>query len=443
MVYTAKIGGKTERIVSVATMEGVWFAYNAATGAPIYQRVKVIDNVEHPNLKPGKPVVDLPVVARRPQLLARLLRPADPVRLQRRRRDGVRARSADARPRRSGRLCSPATSSSASRTATTASISRPAGRTTARSARSTSPPASASGSSTPRSPSAAGPTTTASGIGFVGGGDGNLRAFDVKTGKVLWTFQTGAQIADGPSIYSINGTEYIAIGVGGTPTSSLRRHGRLAGAGLLARRQHDAVDAADDHRRREAGREHPGAHGERAHADLRGEGRVLGLERASADHDPAGAVRPAVEPEHLEHADGHRPRHARGQARRGRSSSRSAAGLAAPTDSTGAFSYPVDITDAGRHVATVADRQRRDRRRQEAHAQHRASSCSGRTTGISVGYSVSNVSSHVAGNGNVVLTGRLSYGQNGGGAAERSPLQLRAQGHDHRRQRQPGAAAQS
>ena len=38
LVYTAKVGGKKERIVSVATMEGVWFAYDAATGRPIYQR---------------------------------------------------------------------------------------------------------------------------------------------------------------------------------------------------------------------------------------------------------------------------------------------------------------------------------------------------------------------------------------------------------------------
>ena len=70
-------------------------------------------------------------------------------------------------------------------------------------------------------PERGGPTLTASGVGFVGGGDGNLRAFDAKTGTVLWKFQTGAQIADGPSVYSVNGTEYIAIGVGGTPTSSV------------------------------------------------------------------------------------------------------------------------------------------------------------------------------------------------------------------------------
>ena len=43
LVYDAKVGGKKRHIVSVATMEGVWFAYDAKTGQPIYQRVKVID----------------------------------------------------------------------------------------------------------------------------------------------------------------------------------------------------------------------------------------------------------------------------------------------------------------------------------------------------------------------------------------------------------------
>ena len=69
-------------------------------------------------------------------------------------------------------------------------------------------------------PERGGVSITASGIGFAGGGDGNLRAFDLKNGNVLWKFQTGRQIAAGPSIYSVDGKEYVAITVGGTPTSS-------------------------------------------------------------------------------------------------------------------------------------------------------------------------------------------------------------------------------
>ena len=66
-----------------------------------------------------------------------------------------------------------------------------------------------------------GVTTTKAGLGFFGGGDGTLNAFDTSTGKILWTFQTGNQISSGPTIYEIDGKQYVAISVGGTFTSSL------------------------------------------------------------------------------------------------------------------------------------------------------------------------------------------------------------------------------
>ena len=69
-------------------------------------------------------------------------------------------------------------------------------------------------------PERGGVSLTATGLGFAGGGDGVLRAFDSKTGKVLWTFQTGRQIAAGPTIFTSGGKEFVAITVGGTPTSS-------------------------------------------------------------------------------------------------------------------------------------------------------------------------------------------------------------------------------
>ena len=60
LVYDGKVGGKTQHVVSVASMEGVWFAFDAATGKPFHQRVKVVDRVEHPSLQPGKPVTVYP-----------------------------------------------------------------------------------------------------------------------------------------------------------------------------------------------------------------------------------------------------------------------------------------------------------------------------------------------------------------------------------------------
>ena len=41
-------------------MEGVWFAFDAHTGQPFHERVKVIDRVEHPPLRPGQPVTVFP-----------------------------------------------------------------------------------------------------------------------------------------------------------------------------------------------------------------------------------------------------------------------------------------------------------------------------------------------------------------------------------------------
>ena len=43
-----------------ATKEGTWFAFDARTGQPFHERVKVIDRVEHPPLKPGQPVTIFP-----------------------------------------------------------------------------------------------------------------------------------------------------------------------------------------------------------------------------------------------------------------------------------------------------------------------------------------------------------------------------------------------
>jgi alcohol dehydrogenase (cytochrome c) len=59
----------------------------------------------------------------------------------------------------------------------------------------------------PRRPSGA--TTTAGGLMFQAVGDGNLEAYDAKTGNRLWQFQTGA--AGGPvTIYEIDGEQYVA-----------------------------------------------------------------------------------------------------------------------------------------------------------------------------------------------------------------------------------------
>ena len=220
LVYDAKVGGKKRRIVSVATMEGVWFAYDAQTGQPIYQRVKVIDRTRASAARAGQAGRRLSVVARRHQLLAGVLRLEHELHLQRRVRDrrDRAAGQALADARRSASGCS-ATSSSVSRTATSARCCPGWHDHGSISAIDVNTGKQVWKFQTPE-PERGGVSTTDSGLGFAGGGDGVLRAFDLKSGKVLWTFQTGHQIAAGPSIYSVDGKEYIAITSGGTPTSS-------------------------------------------------------------------------------------------------------------------------------------------------------------------------------------------------------------------------------
>jgi alcohol dehydrogenase (cytochrome c) len=219
LVYTAKVGGHTQRVVSVATMEGVWFAYNAATGRPIYQRVKVIDRTEHPSLKPGKEVTVFPSslggvnyspASFDPDTGYVLNGAAETAAVD------VQAKLTPTQKKRKFTLGDVFLGLQNGNFGTQlpgwhdhGSISAIDVNSGKRVWKFTTP-----------EPERGGVTTTDSGVGFAGGGDGVLRAFDVKTGKVLWTFQTGHQIASGASLYSIDGKEYLAITVGGTPTSS-------------------------------------------------------------------------------------------------------------------------------------------------------------------------------------------------------------------------------
>jgi glucose dehydrogenase len=63
--------------------------------------------------------------------------------------------------------------------------------------------------------SGSGLMSTASGLLFRGESDGNLVAYDIDNGDVLWTFQTGAG-ADAPvATYEVDGEQYVAVLAGG------------------------------------------------------------------------------------------------------------------------------------------------------------------------------------------------------------------------------------
>jgi alcohol dehydrogenase (cytochrome c) len=219
LVYDAKVGGKKRHIVSVGTMEGVWFAYDAATGQPIYQRIKVIDRTEHPPLQPGKPVAVYPsslgglnyspasydpgtnYIFNAASETASVMAQVKLTPTQKKRKRLLGDIFLGLQNGNFGSLL-PGWHDHGSISAIDVNTGKQVWKLR-----------------TPE-PERGGVSTTDSGLGFAGGGDGVLRAFDLKTGKVLWTFQTGHQIAAGPAIYSVDGKQYIAVTSGGTPTSS-------------------------------------------------------------------------------------------------------------------------------------------------------------------------------------------------------------------------------
>ena len=80
-------------------------------------------------------------------------------------------------------------------------------------------------------PANAGSLATAGGLVFAGADTGHFYAFDAKTGKILWSPDLGLGFGAPPIAYQVNGTEYIAVAVGGnviSPGDSIPLGGTLA-----------------------------------------------------------------------------------------------------------------------------------------------------------------------------------------------------------------------
>jgi quinoprotein glucose dehydrogenase len=61
-----------------------------------------------------------------------------------------------------------------------------------------------------------GPVVTAGGLIFIAGTrDEKLRAFDKKTGKIVWEYQLPAGAFATPITYEVDGKQYVAIAAGG------------------------------------------------------------------------------------------------------------------------------------------------------------------------------------------------------------------------------------
>jgi alcohol dehydrogenase (cytochrome c) len=61
----------------------------------------------------------------------------------------------------------------------------------------------------------AGVLATAGGLVFVASREGNFLALDARSGKALWHFGTGAEIASSPMSYAVDGRQYVAVSSAG------------------------------------------------------------------------------------------------------------------------------------------------------------------------------------------------------------------------------------
>ena len=72
-------------------------------------------------------------------------------------------------------------------------------------------------------PMIGGVLATAGNLVFAGEGNGWFKAYDAKTGKVLWQYQCGAGVNAPATSYTINGKQYIAVAAGGNSQLDFKR----------------------------------------------------------------------------------------------------------------------------------------------------------------------------------------------------------------------------
>jgi glucose dehydrogenase len=58
---------------------------------------------------------------------------------------------------------------------------------------------------------------------FAGEGNGLFKAYDAKTGKVLWSYQCGAGVNAPPVTYMVDGKQYVAVAAGGNTQIDFKR----------------------------------------------------------------------------------------------------------------------------------------------------------------------------------------------------------------------------
>ena len=177
--------------------------------------------------------------------------------------------------------------------------------------------------------------STGSGLLFGGDVNGHFRAYDQKTGEVLWDINLGAAVNGYPITYSVGGKQYIAVSTGGSGLAfglGAPRAGAAPGQRQPAVRVRAAVNATSENARSQSSRgsvtnKNAAIRGERYHA-IDAVSRFGGHDLRHS-HDFGLDGRPRVRPE--------RDRRRSRSASTSRRSRRNSAGLA----STSSFAFTI------------------------------------------------------------------------------------------------------
>ncbi|WP_158602262.1 pyrroloquinoline quinone-dependent dehydrogenase [Cohnella endophytica] len=204
MLIKAKINGAERKVVVHGGKSGQWWALDAATGERIYDGVKFAKKIDHPNPTP-EGVLIYPGVYGGQNFAAETYDPDSNYVLI----PGIEAPSKIVAEKKGAEKTSPFGTTIAEAPADIV----PYGTVTAIDMNTGKIAYQYDTDDQMRG----GFTSTATGIAFYGELNGKFRALDIKSGKIIWEFQTiGDNIMSAPSIFTKDGKQYVVTTSGGT-----------------------------------------------------------------------------------------------------------------------------------------------------------------------------------------------------------------------------------
>ncbi|MEB3102741.1 outer membrane protein assembly factor BamB family protein [Ferviditalea candida] len=213
MVLKAKVNGKERKVVVQGGKSGEWFCWDAATGEPIYKNV-AFSKIDHPKPTP-KGVLSYPGVLGGENYAPETYDPESNYVLI----PGIESPSlikaakseedSMAESKKSGFFGALAFGTSMGEAPPNI---KPYGTVTAIDMNT----GKIAYQNKTDDPMRGGFTSTAAGIAFYGEQSGKMKAIDIKSGQILWDFQTsGGAIGSAPSIFTQDGKQYVAQTTGG------------------------------------------------------------------------------------------------------------------------------------------------------------------------------------------------------------------------------------